>query len=78
MLKLTTIRFLLLVAITNHWYIKQIDVQNAFLNGILIEDVYMRQSPGYLHSDYPNHLCKLNKSLYGLRQAPHSWFSRLT
>lgn len=38
----------------------------------------MSQPPGYVHSDYPNYLCKLNKSLYGLPQAPRAWFSRLT
>ena len=38
----------------------------------------MAQPPGYIHPQYPHHLCKLHKSIYGLKQAPRAWFSRLT
>ena len=38
----------------------------------------MAQPPGFLHPQYPQHVCKLHKSIYGLRQAPRAWFSRLT
>ena len=38
----------------------------------------MIQPPGFVHSDYPNHVCKLHKSLYGLKQAPRAWFERFT
>jgi histone deacetylase 1/2 len=76
--KPTTIRLLLSLAVTRGWSIRQIDIQNAFLHGFLNEDVYMRQPPGFVDSQYPNYLCKLDKSLYGLKRAPRAWFSRLS
>jgi histone deacetylase 1/2 len=76
--KPTTVCMVLSVAISRGWHLCQIDVQNAFLHGFLYEDVYMAQPPGFLHPQYPQHVCKLHKSIYGLRQAPRAWFSRLT
>jgi hypothetical protein len=63
--KHTTIRFLLSLVVSRQWSVRQLDVQNAFLHGVLTEDVYMYQPPGYADSHYPRHLCKLQKSLYG-------------
>jgi hypothetical protein len=57
------------VAISRGWHLRQIDVQNAFLHGFLNEDVYIAQPPGFLHPQYPQHVCKLHKSIYGIRQA---------
>jgi hypothetical protein len=76
--KPTTIRLLLSLAVTRGWCIRQIDIQNAFLHGYLSENVYMRQPPGFMDSKYPNYICKLDKALYGLKQAPRAWFSRLS
>jgi hypothetical protein len=53
-------------------------VQNAFLHGILEEDVYMKQSAGYYSATHPGYVCKLDKALYGLKQAPCAWYSRLS
>ena len=78
MVKPGTIRLLLSLTVTQQWPIKQIDVHNAFLHGLLHEEVYMQQPQGYVHPDFPNHFFRLKKSLYGLKQAPRAWFSRLT
>jgi hypothetical protein len=58
--------------------IKQIDTKNTFLHGFLSEDDYMSQLPGFAHPSLPYHICKLNKAIYGLKQAPHAWVSRLS
>uniref|UniRef100_A0A2N9F0Q1 Uncharacterized protein n=1 Tax=Fagus sylvatica TaxID=28930 RepID=A0A2N9F0Q1_FAGSY len=77
-IKPTTVRTVLSIAISAGWSIRQIDIQNAFLHGYLSEAVFMQQPPGYTHPQYPNHVCKLNKAIYGLKQAPRAWFSRLS
>ena len=49
------------------------DVKNAFLHGDLKEEIYMTHRPG-LFSSSTSEICKLNRSWYGLKQAPHAWF----
>ncbi|KAH9725617.1 retrovirus-related pol polyprotein from transposon RE1 [Citrus sinensis] len=72
-----TIRIILSLAVMNHWPIRQLDINNAFLNGILTEEVFMHQPEGFIHPQFPSHVCKLTKALYGLKQAPRAWYDRL-
>ncbi|CAL8119630.1 unnamed protein product [Prunus armeniaca] len=76
--KPTTIRTILSVAISRGWPLRQLDVKNAFLHGFLQEDVYMIQPPVFIDPDRPNYVYKLHKSLYGLKQAPRAWFHRIS
>jgi hypothetical protein len=77
-IKPTTVRIVLSLALSHGWPIHQIDIQNAFLHSNISEVVYMSQPPGFAHPQFPNHLCKLQKALYGLKQAPRAWFSRFS
>jgi hypothetical protein len=49
-----------------------------FLHSILDEDVYMKQPPGFVDSNFPSYHCKSDKALYGLKQAPRVWYSQLS
>ena len=70
---LKSIRILLAIAAYYDYEIWQMDVKTAFLNGNLIEDVYMTQPEGFVHSENFGKVCKLQRSIYGLKQAYRSW-----
>ena len=71
-MKLTNIKLLVALAAIHGWFLTQLDVYNAFLHGDLYEVVYMDLPLGYHHEGEilpTNDVCKLHKSLYGLKQA---------
>ncbi|PRQ35370.1 putative RNA-directed DNA polymerase [Rosa chinensis] len=76
--KINTIRVLLSLAANLDWPLQQFDVKNAFLHGDLHEEVYMDLPPGYGTSTGEQVVCRLKKSLYGLKQSPRAWFGRFT
>ncbi|RVW88870.1 Retrovirus-related Pol polyprotein from transposon RE2 [Vitis vinifera] len=72
-----TICLILALTVSFQWLVRQLDVENAFLNGELQEEVFMAQPQGFVHPRYPHFCCKLHKALYGLKQAPKVWFHKL-
>lgn len=69
-IKPSTIRLVLSIAVSQGWSLRQLDISNAFLNGILEEDVFMLQPPGFHDARFPDRICHLKKSLYGLKRSP--------
>ena len=57
-------------------HLEQLDVKTVFLHGELEEEIYMLQPEGFVETEKENLVCKLNKSLYGLRQASRRWYKR--
>jgi hypothetical protein len=74
---LEAIRILLAFAAFKGFKLYQMDVKSAFLNGVIQEEVYVRQPLGFESPKYPDRVYKLSKALYGLKQAPRAWYARL-
>ncbi|GJR88660.1 retrotransposon protein, putative, ty1-copia subclass [Tanacetum coccineum] len=70
------IRILIAIVAYYDYEICQIDVKTAFLNDRLNEDVYMVKPKGFVNLKHPRRVCKLQRSIYGLKQASRSWNKR--
>jgi len=73
--KLITVKVLLSIAVIKGWCLLQFDINNAFLHGDLKKEIYVCKSPSYSVGG-TNQVCKLLKSLYGLKQASNQWYSK--
>ncbi|RVW28583.1 Retrovirus-related Pol polyprotein from transposon RE1 [Vitis vinifera] len=76
--KIASVRLLLSMAAMCSWPLYQLDIKNAFLHGDLAEEVYMEQPPGFVAQGEFGLVCRLRRSLYGLKQSPRAWFSRFS
>lgn len=75
--RMETLKVLLALAAHGNWQIHHMDVKSAFLNGVLLEEVYVKQPPGFVKKENAGKVLKLNKALYGLKQAPRAWNAKL-
>nr|GEY14553.1 hypothetical protein [Tanacetum cinerariifolium] len=75
--RIEAIRLFLAYASHKDFKVFQMDVKTVFLNGILKEEVYVGQPPGFVSKQYPDHVYALDKALYGLKQAPRAWYAVL-
>jgi hypothetical protein len=70
--RLESIHILLVYATHHDFKLYQMDIKSAFLNGPIKEEVYVEQPPSFKDEEYPNHVYKLHKTLYELKQAPRA------
>ncbi|KAF0926070.1 hypothetical protein E2562_021786 [Oryza meyeriana var. granulata] len=75
--RIESVHLLLALAAQEGWPVHHMDVKSAFLNGELIEEVYVRQPPGFTVAGHEDKVLHLDKALYGLRQAPRAWNAKL-
>ena len=76
MVKIGSVRLLLFMATMRPWPLFQLDIKNVFLHSDLAEEVSMEQPLGFVAQGGSGLVCKLRRSLYGLKQSPRAWFSR--
>ena len=76
--KMTPVRLFISLAATYNWDLHQLDIKNVFLYGDLQEEVYMEQPPRFVAKGEIGRVCRLRKSLYGLKQSPHAWFGKFS
>jgi len=75
--KFQSLRAVIALAAANGWVLHQMDVKTAFLQGTLKEEVFMEQPQGLEVVGMEDKVCRLNKSIYGLKQSPRAWYQRL-
>ena len=76
-IRFESIRTILALSVQHDWKVHQMDVSTAFLNGNMDEDIYMKQPPGYVKKGKEDLVCKLNRSIYGLKQSSRCWYESL-
>ncbi|KAG2406196.1 Retrovirus-related Pol polyprotein from transposon RE1 Retro element 1 [Vigna angularis] len=76
--KTSTVRIFLAMPAIRYWPLYQLDIKNAFLHGDLEEEIYMEQPPGFVAQGESGLVCKLRRSLYGLKQSPRAWFGKFS
>ena len=76
--RLDAIRLLLSLACANNFRLFQMDVKSAFLNGIIKEEVYIEQPPGFEDEKHSDWVFRIQKALYGLKQASRAWYEKLS
>jgi Reverse transcriptase (RNA-dependent DNA polymerase) len=74
--KMSTVRTLVSLAVNGGWKLHRLDVKNAFLHGDLLEEVYIEIPSSFGTNQTIGKVCRLRKSLYGLKQSPRRWFDR--
>ena len=74
--KVTSIRLILSVVVAFDFEVEQMDVKTTFLHGDLEEEIYMNQPKGFVVKGKKELVCKLNKSMYGLKQSPRMWYQK--
>ena len=72
---MNSIHLTLAIVATHRWVIHQMDLNSAFLNGDLYEEIYMEQPQGFIQDS--TLVCKLKKYIYGLKQAPRAWYAKM-
>ena len=71
--RIETVRLLIALAAQNGWMVHHMDAKSAFLNGELLEEVYVQQPPRFVVKDSSDTVLRVKKALYGVRQAPRAW-----
>lgn len=75
--RMDSVRILISLAVHRGWQVHHMYVKSSFLNGGLLEEVYVQQLPGYARPGKEGKVLRLRKALYGLRQAPRAWNEKL-
>ncbi|GJZ56097.1 retrovirus-related pol polyprotein from transposon TNT 1-94 [Tanacetum coccineum] len=76
--RLEAVRMFVAYAAHKNFTIYQMDVKTAFLNGPLKKEVFVNQPNGFVDPNFPNHVYRLKKALYSLKQAPRAWYDKLS
>jgi len=76
--KITIVRLFLAMAAMRHWPLHQLDIKNVFLHGDLEEEIYMKQPTEFVAQGEYGLVCKLHRSLHGLKQSPRAWFNKFS